>query len=41
MLVYINEHLSWADHIHQVKSKISKTSGILTKLRDFITRTAH
>jgi len=31
--VYINEHLNRADHIHQVKSKISKTSGILTKLK--------
>jgi len=30
--VYINEHLNWADHIHQVKSKISRTCGILTKL---------
>jgi len=24
-VVYINEHLNWADHINQVKSKISKT----------------
>jgi len=31
--VYINEHLNWADHIHQVKSKISKTCAILTKLK--------
>jgi len=33
LVVYINEHLNWADHIHQVKSKISKTCGILTKLK--------
>jgi len=31
--VYINEHLIWADHFHKVKSKISKTWGILTKLK--------
>jgi len=31
--VYINEHLNWADLIRQVKSKISKTCGILTKLK--------
>jgi len=34
--VYINEHLNWADHIHQIKSKISKTCGILTKLKYLI-----
>jgi len=31
--MYINEHLNWADDIHQVKSKISKTCGILTKIK--------
>jgi len=30
---YINEHLNCADYIHYVKSKISKTCGILTKLK--------
>jgi len=31
--VYINEQLNSANHIHHVKSKISKTCGILTKLK--------
>jgi len=31
--VYINEHLNWADHIHQVNSKISKTCIIPGKLK--------
>jgi len=31
--VYINEHLNWADHIHQVQRKISTTYSILTKLK--------
>jgi len=31
--VYIIQHLNWADHIQQVKSKISKFLEILTKLK--------
>jgi len=31
--LYINEHLNWADDTHQVKIKISKTCGILIKLK--------
>jgi len=31
--VYINEHLNWTGHVHQVKSKINKTCSILTKLK--------
>jgi len=36
--VYINEHFNWADHIHHVTSKISKTCGILTKLKYLLPR---
>jgi len=31
--VYINKHLNWADHIHQLEIKISKTCGFLSKLK--------
>jgi len=31
--IYIDEHLSWSVHIDHVKSKISKTCGILNKLK--------
>jgi len=31
--VYIDQHLNWLDHIHQVENKISKTCGILSKLK--------
>ena len=31
--VHINEHLNWINHIKQVENKISKTCGILTKLK--------
>jgi len=34
--VYINEHLNWADHIHQVKSKISKAPTLLQRVCMFI-----
>ena len=29
----INENLSWKDHIHNLTAKISKTVGLITKLR--------
>jgi len=31
--VYIDQHLNWLDHVHQVENKISKTCGILSKLK--------
>jgi hypothetical protein len=31
--VYVDEHLSWSDHVDTVKEKISKTCGILSKLK--------
>jgi len=31
--VYIDEHLSWSSHIDHVKNKISKSSGIINRLK--------
>jgi len=31
--VYIDEHLSWSTHIDHIKTKISKTCGVLNKLK--------
>jgi hypothetical protein len=36
----INEHLNWKDHIDKISSKISKTMGILNKLKHFIPQKA-
>jgi len=33
MEVYIDKHLDWLDHIHQVENFMSKTYGILAKLK--------
>jgi len=33
--VYIDQHLSWSEHISQVKTKISKNCGVLNKLKHF------
>ena len=37
--VHINEHLSWVNHINQVENKISKTCGILAKLKYYLPQT--
>jgi len=34
--VYIDQHLSWSEHISQVKTKISKNCGVLNKLKHFL-----
>ena len=34
--VYIDEHLCWNEHIHQVESKISKSCGILARLKHIL-----
>ncbi len=31
-----NEHISWKDHIDKLANKISKTIGVLTKLKHFV-----
>ena len=35
--VYIDEHLTWDEHIKQISSKVSKSIGILWKLKPFLT----
>ena len=37
--VWLDEHVSWSDHINYVLSKISKNNGILSKIRFFIDKT--
>ncbi len=32
----MNEHLSWKNHIDKLSNKISKTMGVLNKLKDFV-----
>ena len=34
--ISINNHLNWYSHINKVTNKISKTVGILNKLRSFL-----
>lgn len=34
--IIIDEHLCWNDHIHQVESKISKSCGILARLKHIL-----
>ncbi len=36
----INEHLNWRDHIDKISNKISKTIGILNKLKHFLPKQA-
>jgi len=36
--VYIEEHLNWEHHIKQVESKISKSIGVLSKLKHYLPR---
>jgi len=31
--VYLDEHLTWSDHVETIIGKISKTCGILNKLK--------
>ena len=38
--ITINEHLNWKDHIDKISNKISKTMGILNKLKHFIPQKA-
>ena len=37
--VYIDEHLSWDKHIHEVACKVSRNVGILWKLKHSAPRT--
>ena len=34
--IYINEHLSWAQHIDYLSKKIARNVGILSKLKHFL-----
>ena len=36
MLFLIDENLSWKDHIHTITTKVSKTVGLIAKLRDIV-----
>ena len=36
--VYLDEHLQWSDHVDAVIGKISKTCGILNKLKNRLPR---
>jgi len=36
--VYLDEHLQWSDHVDAVMGKISKTCGILNKLKNRLPR---
>ena len=39
--VFINENLSWKDHIHIVSSRMSKSIGILSKSRDVLSKESY
>ena len=34
--IYIDEHLSWAQHIDYLSKKIARNVGILSKLKHFL-----
>ena len=34
----ITEELSWKYHIHQIKSKISKVTGVLAKAENYVSQ---
>lgn len=37
--LYLDEHLSWNVHLNQLKPKLFRANGILTKLRYYVQRT--
>ena len=39
--VWLDEHVSWSDHINYVLSKISKINGILSKIRFLLPKLLH
>ena len=34
--VLVDEHLSWKEHIHSVTNKVSRSLGIIKRIRDFV-----
>ncbi len=36
----INEHLNWKSHLNKISHKISKTMGVLNKLKHFVALSA-
>ncbi len=38
--IIIDEHINWKDHINSLSNKISKTCGILRRIRDKLTKEA-
>ena len=35
--IYIDEYLNWEEHIKQISAKVSKSIGVLWKLKPFLT----
>ena len=36
--IYIDSHLNWKIHVHNISKKVKRSIGILSKVRYYVTR---